>query len=150
MNGPIGSSCPGLLYKKGALKNFVQLTEKQLCRGRLLAKSVVCNFLKKRISELVYFCEFCKIFKNTYFEEHQRATASGVWEPINNNFSFSAQKSFLKTKKVRFPPASLLIVNYFSIFLCLAKNISKEPLLRITFDLCDKVQYNEVRSYFIF
>ena len=118
--------------------------------GSLVSKVYGLQLFKKRISELVYFCEFCKIFKNTYFEEHQRATASGVWEPINNNFSFSAQKSFLKTKKVRFPPASLLIVNYFSIFLCLAKNISKKPLLRITFDLCDKVQYNEVRSYFIF
>ena len=63
MNGPIGSSCPELLYKKGALKNFVQLTEKQLCRGRLLAKSMVCNFLKKESPSWFIFVNFAKFLR---------------------------------------------------------------------------------------
>ena len=33
-----------------------------------------CNFIKKRL-EQVLSCEICKIFKNTYFEEHLRMGA---------------------------------------------------------------------------
>ena len=36
----------------------------------------------KRLKETlakVFFCEFYEIFKNTFFTEHLRATASGEW-----------------------------------------------------------------------
>ena len=36
---------------------------------------VVCNFIKKEILPQVFSCEFCEIFKNTYFMEHVRTTA---------------------------------------------------------------------------
>ena len=36
-----------------------------------------CNFIKKESLAQVFFCEFCKIFKNTSFTEHLRTTASG-------------------------------------------------------------------------
>ena len=42
------------LMQKGVLKNFANFTEKHL----------------------VFSCEICKIFKNTYFEEHLRRIAS--------------------------------------------------------------------------
>ena len=35
-----------------------------------------CNFIKKETPLQVFSCEFCKIFKNTVFTEHLRATAS--------------------------------------------------------------------------
>ena len=33
-------------------------------------------FLKNETLAEVFFCEFCEIFKNTFFTEHLRATAS--------------------------------------------------------------------------
>ena len=35
-----------------------------------------CNFNKKETQAQVFSCEFCKIFKNTYFKEHLRTAAS--------------------------------------------------------------------------
>ena len=35
-----------------------------------------CNFIKKETSVQVFFCEFCKISKATFFPEHLWATAS--------------------------------------------------------------------------
>ena len=34
------------------------------------------NFIKKEILAHVFFCEFCEIFKNTFFTEHLWMTAS--------------------------------------------------------------------------
>ena len=35
-----------------------------------------CNFTKKRIQPQVFSCEYCEIFKNTYFDKHLRTAAS--------------------------------------------------------------------------
>ena len=37
-----------------------------------------CNFIKKVTVAQVFSCEFCEIFKNTYFIEHLRTTASEI------------------------------------------------------------------------
>ena len=37
-----------------------------------------CNFIKKETLAEVFSFEFCEIFKNTFFTEHLRATASAV------------------------------------------------------------------------
>ena len=37
-----------------------------------------CNFIKKESLAQVFSCEFCEIFKNTFFTEHLRATVSGI------------------------------------------------------------------------
>ena len=29
-----------------------------------------CNFIKKKTRTQVFFCEYCEMFKNTYFEKH--------------------------------------------------------------------------------
>ena len=31
----------------------------------------------------MFYCEFCEVFKNTYFEEHLRTTASGLLVTFN-------------------------------------------------------------------
>ena len=51
--------------KKAVLKNFAIFT------GKLQA----CNFIKKRLQHR-YSSGYCKIFKNTYFEEHLQTAAS--------------------------------------------------------------------------
>ena len=57
--------------KKSVLRNFAKFIGKHLCQ-RLAA----CNFIKKGTVAQVFSCEFCEIFKNTYFTEHVWTTAS--------------------------------------------------------------------------
>ena len=45
--------------KKGVLENFTKLTGKRLAEA--------CNFIKKETLAQVFPCEFCEIFKNTFF-----------------------------------------------------------------------------------
>ena len=40
------------------------------------SQASVCNFISKEALVWVLSCEFCKIFKNSFFTEHLRATAS--------------------------------------------------------------------------
>ena len=42
-----------------------------------VARLQASNFIKKRPT-LVFFCEICETFKNTYFEEYLGTTASAV------------------------------------------------------------------------
>ena len=53
--------------KKGVLKKFTKLTRKQLCQSL---------FFNKVAGLLVFNCEFCKIFKNTFLTQQLRVTAS--------------------------------------------------------------------------
>ena len=64
--------------KKAVLKNFAIFTGKHLCSSLFLKKLQACNFIKKRLRLLrhVFFCEYCEIFKNMYFEKHLRTTSS--------------------------------------------------------------------------
>ena len=39
-------------------------------------RPTACNFIKKETLTQVFSCEICKIFKNTFFTEHLRMTAS--------------------------------------------------------------------------
>ena len=39
----------------------------------------ICNFIKKETPTHVFSCEFCELFKNTYFIEHIRVTAFEAW-----------------------------------------------------------------------
>ena len=57
-----------VIYKKSVLKNFSKFTRKHLCQGFFFNK-VACL-------AQVFSCEFCEIFKETFFIEHLRATAS--------------------------------------------------------------------------
>ena len=63
---------------KGVLRNFTKFTGKQLFQGLFLSKVAgqVCKFIKKETLAQVFSCEFCEIFKNTFFTEHVWTTAS--------------------------------------------------------------------------
>ena len=67
----------------GLIPTFVEVTEGKLVgRGGLfappplLSRIKACNFIKKETLTLVFSCEFCGIFKNTFLTEHPRTTAS--------------------------------------------------------------------------
>ena len=38
----------------------------------------------KKTPELVFSCEFCEMFKNTYFVEHLRMTVSTYWRNFHD------------------------------------------------------------------
>ena len=48
----------------------------------LFSESDACNFIKKETLAQVFACEFCEIYKNTFFAEHLWATASGKFRNI--------------------------------------------------------------------
>ena len=47
---------------------------------KLLLQPRTCNFIKKETLAQVFSCEFCEIFKNTFFAEHIWTNAP---EPYN-------------------------------------------------------------------
>ena len=55
----------------GVPKMFTSFTGKHLCWSL---------FLITRDSNKVFSCEYCKSFKNTYFEQHLQTTASDKYE----------------------------------------------------------------------
>ena len=57
--------------KKGVLRNFAKFTGKHQGQSLFLIKwPQACNFIKKETLAQVFSCEFCEIFKNTFFTEH--------------------------------------------------------------------------------
>ena len=68
------SSCLEVCYKNDVLRVFSKFTGKHLCQSlfsiKLQAKT--CNFIKNETLAKVFFCEFCKTSKNTFFTEHLR------------------------------------------------------------------------------
>ena len=71
--------------RKVFLKIWQKFTGNHLCQSLFLIKlqADACNFIKNKTLAQVFSCEFCQIFKNTYFVEHLRTTASAC-----NYFNF--------------------------------------------------------------
>ena len=100
---PYRSSCSKMFLKRGVLKNFVILTEKGLCWSLFLIKLQkgpkvltnlqgfveaairkiffenirACDIIKKGLTQ-VFFCEYCEIFKNTFFHKTPLVAAAYV------------------------------------------------------------------------
>ena len=55
----------------------------------LLKLPEACNFIKKETLAQLLFCEFCKIFKNTFFTEHLRVIASDIRMQVVVIYNFS-------------------------------------------------------------
>ena len=49
-----------------------------------------CNFIKKETLVQLFSCEFCEIFKNTFFTEHLRTTAS-----VRREFVLNVMRHFV-------------------------------------------------------
>ena len=58
--------------KKGVLKNVANSSESTCARASFFNKVV-----NKETLTQVFSCEFCEIFKNTFFIKHLRTTAAG-------------------------------------------------------------------------
>ena len=66
------SSCWKVFCKKEVLKNFTKLTGKHLC----------WSLFKKEALTQVFSCEFCEVFKNTFFYRAPPVAASECNEEI--------------------------------------------------------------------
>ena len=52
-------------------------SQKNTCvGGSFLTKFQACNFIKKETSTQMFSCEFFEMFRNTFFTEHLRMSAS--------------------------------------------------------------------------
>ena len=78
--------------KKGVLRNFTLFT------GKRVLETPAC----------MYYCEYCKIFKNTCFEEHLQMAASVTKASI---YCFLALYSFKFTKHSHFSIFTTLHAN---------------------------------------
>ena len=58
-----------MFYKIGVLKSFANSQENTCARVSFIIKlqAEACNFIKKETLAHVFSCEFCQIFKNTFF-----------------------------------------------------------------------------------
>ena len=75
----IRSSRPEVFCRKCVLKNFAKFTGKHLWQSFFFNKVAglrPSNFIKKETLPQVFSCEFCKIFKSTYFNRTPPVTAS--------------------------------------------------------------------------
>ena len=70
--------------KKDALKNFAKATGKQ-----------ACNFIKKETLVQVFFCELCKVFKNTVLYRAPPLAASENKNDFLRMISWSGVKSLV-------------------------------------------------------
>ena len=64
---PLRSTRPEVFCKESVLKNFTKFTGKHLCQILFFSK---VQLLKRETLAQVFSCEFCEIFKNTFFIEH--------------------------------------------------------------------------------
>ena len=66
------NSLSQMLFKIGILKNYAIFIGKHLCWSLFLLK----RLFQKETPTKVFSCEYCKIFKNTFFTENLRKTPS--------------------------------------------------------------------------
>ena len=93
-------------------KVFLEISEnsqENTCAGVFSKQSwrpQTSNFIKKETLAQVFSCEFCKIFKNTFFTDH-------LWETAS--FSFPQSVSMLQIPSLSFPQSvSMLQIPSFS------------------------------------
>ena len=66
----VRSSCPKMFCKNGFLKNFANIQANTCARASFLIKLQAwgLQFCWKRDCYKVFSCEFCEVFKNTFFK----------------------------------------------------------------------------------
>ena len=65
----------------------------------ILVPEAAIRGVKAWTTTLMFSCQYCEIFKNTYFEEHPRTAASVVLLQINRSVTLFAQVK-KKEKKI--------------------------------------------------
>ena len=108
---------PEVFCKKCVLKNVAYFTRKHLCWSLFLKK--LQDFRHTETPTQVLYRTICKISKNSYFEEHLQATASGVFKILSNiyltllNVFFYFKKKCFVLKIIRLFYFVLFFSRYF-------------------------------------
>ena len=71
------SSRSEVFFKKVFLK-ISQNSQENNCARVSFSIKLACNFIKKETLAQVFSCEFCKIFKNTFFRRTPPVAASEI------------------------------------------------------------------------
>ena len=71
INKLMGSSTKKVIHKQPP--EFLKILQNSL----RIHRPENCNFIQKETLAKMFFCEFCKILKSTFFKEHLQTTASG-------------------------------------------------------------------------
>ena len=114
--------------KKGDLRNFAKFTGKHL-RQSLFFNKVAgpCNFIKKKTVTQVFFREFYKISKTTFFTEHLWTTASEIQHKIisvGDHWLFYSHPVFHDIWRLRHKSSRKEVYQNFSIFITISAIIS--------------------------
>ena len=147
---------PGVFCKKGVLKNFAIFKGKYLCQSLFLSR----NFIKETLAHR-FPCEFCKIFKNTFFTEHLWMTTSILQQLLALYFAIiyswqlpSSEKSLVEEKIHPYISRILQIQIYFRyffhFFLCkayadCAKSVQIRSFFQSVFS-CIQYEYRKIRT----
>ena len=77
------SGCLKVFCEKTVLKDLAKFTGKRVYRSLYFNKveGGGLQFYQKKTPAQVLSCEFCKIFRNTYFEEHLQMPVSRACLP---------------------------------------------------------------------
>ena len=86
--------------KKGVLENFTKFTGTLLCQSLFFNK--VAGLTLETLAQ-VFSCEFCEIFKNTFFTEHLRTTTSIILKILSHVFLEELMFFLFTPTKKRFP-----------------------------------------------
>ena len=92
-----------ILQNRWLLKILQKFTEKHLW---LQATTI----LRMKLQHKWFSCDFCKTFKNTYFIEHVRATASPFWRSNNRK-----QYTVFYVKKLCLHSIHILLSRYVNV-----------------------------------
>ena len=90
--------------------NFVNIGEEELRETISLLSdnytASACNFIKKETLAQVFSCEFCLIFKDTFFTKYPRATTSVFIKVISKKRkrNFKSLEEEIKNLKMKFVP----------------------------------------------
>ena len=96
---------------------------------------------QKKSSTQAFFCEYCKIFSNNYFEEHLRMAAS---EGFNFHPCHGSRCCFWKVKGLWISSKSYLSLSYLHFFKSLEKIEINDLTLKFNCISCNGAKFKDI------
>ena len=88
--------------KKGVPRNFAKFTGKYLCQSLFFNKVAI----KKETLSQVFFCDFCEISRNTFFQNTLWTTASVYIKNVEPTTKFAPKTAFYLMKNTNNSPTN--------------------------------------------
>ena len=84
--------------------NLAKFTGKHVCWSLSFNNVVACNFILKESPTQVFSCEFCKIFKYTFFNEHIRwllLSCTFLFKELPHTFYYKKTRAIISTRDIQ-------------------------------------------------